>query len=143
MSPAEAYRAAYQAAHPERHAPGDCPCREGHSTNRADPFDDSKRCDKCGHHLCAIARCDFKVQTCPGCDPRLDPAALLPPEVQAAVAGMARACVDAARTCAAGAGNPAWWATDDGACADACKAGADAVATTVKQAARECGVEVP
>lgn len=143
MSPATAYRAALAAQHPEQHAPGECPCKDGHSLpqwNGPERMDGS--CARCG-----IDFSDARWQTgrgrwedqpwrtgCGDCDPRLAPDAPLPAEVQAAVAAMARACHNAARdsvrlyTDAMGRCEASW--------------AADRVAVAVERAARECGIKI-
>ena len=72
MTPADAWRAALAAQHPERHAPELCPCRE-------------TRLDRdTGGHECRTHRAIHPIP-CDLCDRRLAANATLPPEVVAAI----------------------------------------------------------
>ena len=99
MTPADAYRASLAAQHPDRHAPEECPCREGHVVN-ARPIAEyylppifmpaphpstvealNSICVRCHSGNTHKPRC---------CDRRRSPTTPLPPEVEAACAATVR-----------------------------------------------------
>ena len=103
-TPAESFRAKLRAQHPDRHAPVECPCRDGHTATAYEEYLPEHgtrgvriKCARCGQLPASPRRC-------PRCDDRLAPDAPLPPEVLAAVdAAVARereACAGVADACA-------------------------------------------
>lgn len=89
-TPAEAYRAALRAQHPERHASGECPHRRGDHVAEVTSAGLLKCA--CGARWTLAGTPASDAGPCFACDPRLAPDASLPVEVQAAVDAERETC---------------------------------------------------